>query len=160
MAHPLRSGTSLISADMYLPACSHTCVRAKHGRSDSSSRPRSRRAVPAPILTAAAAFDSFVSTNTWTDRRLPLCPPNNAAGQAVKCGCRTSHVGGCLDDPPGLVPLRVPHAPRIGEVEDGHRALGSWAIRGREREDLDRDPRTAAELSQPGHLPAHDLMAA
>jgi hypothetical protein len=75
MAHPLRSGTSLISADMYLPACSHTCVRAKHGRSDSSSRPRSRRAVPAPILTAAAAFDSFVSTNTWTDRRLPLCPP-------------------------------------------------------------------------------------
>src|SRR6266702_6673064 len=89
MAHPLRSGTSLISADMYLPACSHTCVRAKHGRSDSSSRPRSRRAVPAPILTAAAAFDSFVSTNTWTDRRLPLCPPNNAAGQAVKCGCRT-----------------------------------------------------------------------
>jgi hypothetical protein len=57
---------------MYLPACSHTCVRAKHGRSSPSTRPRSRSALAALILTAAAAFDSVVSTNKGIDRRLPL----------------------------------------------------------------------------------------
>src|SRR5580700_3927665 len=72
MLHPFRSGRSLITAATYLPACSHTCVRAKHGRSDSSRPARSLSAVPAPILTAAAAFDSVVITNTWIDRRLPL----------------------------------------------------------------------------------------
>src|SRR5712691_8494356 len=72
MLHPFRSGRSLITAATYLPACSHTCVRAKHGRSSPDSSPRFSSASPAPILTAAAAFDSVVSTNTWIDRRLPL----------------------------------------------------------------------------------------
>src|SRR5215469_8202486 len=72
MLHPLRSGRSLISAVTYFPACSHTCVRAKHGRSASSSRPRSASTPAAPILTAAAAFDSVVSTNKGIDRRLPF----------------------------------------------------------------------------------------
>jgi hypothetical protein len=34
---PFRRGRSLISAAVYLPACSHTSTRAKHGRSNSSS---------------------------------------------------------------------------------------------------------------------------
>src|SRR5580692_9973136 len=72
MAHPLRSGMSLITAATYLPACSHTCVRAKHGRRDSSTRARSLSTAPALILTAAAAFDSVVSTNNGIGRRLPL----------------------------------------------------------------------------------------
>lgn len=39
---PLRLGRSLISAAMYLPACSHGSTRAKHGRSNSSSSARFR----------------------------------------------------------------------------------------------------------------------
>ena len=61
---PFRDGRSLASADTYLPACSHVCVRAKHDRSRPSRADRSRTALPAPILAAAAAFDSFVLTNT------------------------------------------------------------------------------------------------
>jgi hypothetical protein len=64
IVHPFRFGISLASADTYLPACCQVCVRAKHGRSRSSSSARFRLARPAPILTAAAAFDSFVLTNT------------------------------------------------------------------------------------------------
>ena len=49
-----------------------------------------RFAEAALILTAAAAFDSVVSTNTWIDRRLPLYARHHSpAGQALKCGCRT-----------------------------------------------------------------------
>jgi hypothetical protein len=61
--HPLRFGKSLITAAVYLPACSHGSTRAKHGRSRSSSSPRIRRPSPAPILAAAAASDSVVRTN-------------------------------------------------------------------------------------------------
>ena len=57
MLHPFRSGRSLITAATYLPACSHTSVRAKHGRSAPSSPARSRNAACAPILTAAAVLD-------------------------------------------------------------------------------------------------------
>jgi len=60
---PFRRGRSLISAAVYLPACSHGSTRAKHGRSSSSSSARFRRPRPAPILAAAAAFDSVVFTN-------------------------------------------------------------------------------------------------
>jgi hypothetical protein len=63
IVHPLRLGTWLITAAAYLPACSHGSVRAKHGRSNSSSSARFRRASAAPILAAAAAFDSVVLTN-------------------------------------------------------------------------------------------------
>jgi hypothetical protein len=55
MLHPFTRGSSLASADTYLPACSHGCVRAKHGRSRPSSSSRFRSASPAPTLTAAAA---------------------------------------------------------------------------------------------------------
>ena len=55
MLHPFTRGSSLTSADTYLPACSHGSVRAKHGRSSPSSSERFRSASPAPILTAAAA---------------------------------------------------------------------------------------------------------
>jgi hypothetical protein len=37
MLHPFTRGSSLASADTYLPACSHGSVRAKHGRSSASS---------------------------------------------------------------------------------------------------------------------------
>ena len=53
--HPFTRGSSLTSADTYLPACSQGSVRAKHGRSSPSSSSRFRSASPAPILTAAAA---------------------------------------------------------------------------------------------------------
>ena len=62
MLHPLRSGSSLITAAAYLPACSHGSVRAKHGRSSCSSSARFRSASPAPILAAAAASDSVLVT--------------------------------------------------------------------------------------------------
>jgi hypothetical protein len=64
MVHPLRLGIWLITAPAYLPACSHGSVRAKHGRSRSSSSARFRRASAAPILAAAAAFGFAVLTNT------------------------------------------------------------------------------------------------
>jgi hypothetical protein len=64
MLHPFTRGSSLTSADTYLPACSHGCVRAKHGRSSSSSSFRFRSASPAPILTAAAASDFVLVTQT------------------------------------------------------------------------------------------------
>ncbi|HLM89486.1 MAG TPA: hypothetical protein VK284_10750 [Streptosporangiaceae bacterium] len=59
-----RDGSSPASADMYFPACSQVCVRAKHDRSSPIRADLSRSARPAPILAAAAALDSFVSTNT------------------------------------------------------------------------------------------------
>ena len=62
--HPFRDGSSLASAYTYFPACCHVCVRAKHDRSAPISADRSRTASPAPILAAAAAFDSFVLTST------------------------------------------------------------------------------------------------
>ena len=62
MLHPFRSGSSLITAATYLPACSHGSVRAKHGRSSPSSSARFRSASPAPILTAAAASDFVLVT--------------------------------------------------------------------------------------------------
>ena len=62
--HPFTRGSPPASAATYLPACSHTCVRAKHGRSPSSSSARSRSASPVLILTAAAAFGSVVFTHT------------------------------------------------------------------------------------------------
>jgi len=61
--HPFGLRKSLITAAAYLPACSHGPVRAKHGRSPSSSSARFRRASAAPILAAAAAVDSVVLTN-------------------------------------------------------------------------------------------------
>ena len=64
IVHPFRLGRSLTSADMYFPACCHVCVRAKQPRSPLISSACLRAASPAPILAAAAAFDSFVSTNT------------------------------------------------------------------------------------------------
>src|SRR5712692_1578791 len=48
MLHPFTRGSPPASAATYLPACSHTSVRAKHGRSDSSRPARSRSAVPVP----------------------------------------------------------------------------------------------------------------
>src|SRR6202034_4404234 len=53
--HPFRDGRSLARADTYLPACSHVWVRLKHDRSRPSRADRSRTALPAPILAAAAA---------------------------------------------------------------------------------------------------------
>ena len=64
IVHPFRLGSSLTSADTYFPACCHVSVRAKHARSAPISSARFRAASPAPILAAAAAFDSFVLTNT------------------------------------------------------------------------------------------------
>jgi hypothetical protein len=64
IVHPFRFGISLTSADTYLPACCQVPVRAKHRRSEPISSARFRTARPAPILAAAAAFDSFVLTNT------------------------------------------------------------------------------------------------
>jgi len=61
--HPFRLGIWLITAAAYLPACSHASVRAKHGRSRSSSSARFRRASAAPIVAAAAAFGFAVLTN-------------------------------------------------------------------------------------------------
>jgi hypothetical protein len=46
-----------------MSACSHGCVRAKHGRSRSTSSARFRRASAAPILAAAAAFGFVVLTH-------------------------------------------------------------------------------------------------
>src|SRR5438046_9492672 len=66
MLHPLRSGSSLITAAVYLPACSHGSVRAKHGRSSPSSSERFRSASPALILAAAAASDCVLVTQTWS----------------------------------------------------------------------------------------------
>jgi hypothetical protein len=60
---PLRLGIWLITAAAYLPACSQASVRAKHGRSNSSSSTSFRRASAAPILAAAAAFGFVVLTN-------------------------------------------------------------------------------------------------
>ena len=62
--HPFRDGSSLASADTYLPATSHVCVRAKHDRSRPSRADRSRTALRAPILAAAAAPVSFVLTSS------------------------------------------------------------------------------------------------
>ena len=55
MLHPFTRGSSLTSADTYLPACSHGSVRAKCGRSSASSSFRFCSARLAPMLTAAAA---------------------------------------------------------------------------------------------------------
>ena len=63
IVHPFRFGRSLTRPATYLPACSHSSTRPKHGRSRPSSSPRFRRPRTAPILTAAAAFDSVVLTN-------------------------------------------------------------------------------------------------
>jgi hypothetical protein len=62
--HPFRDGRSLASADTYLPACSHVCVRVKHDRSSPIRTLRSRTAFRAPILAAAAAPVSFVLTSS------------------------------------------------------------------------------------------------
>ena len=64
MLHPFTRGSSPASADTYLPACSHGSVRAKHGRSSPSSSARFRSASAAPILTAAAASDLVLVTQT------------------------------------------------------------------------------------------------
>ena len=64
IVHPFRRGIWLITAAAYLPACSHGCVRAKHGRNPSSSSARFRCASAAPILAAAAALDFVVVTHT------------------------------------------------------------------------------------------------
>ena len=64
IVHPFRFGISLTSADTYFPACCHVSVRAKHALSAPISSARFRTASPAPILAAAAAFDSFVLTST------------------------------------------------------------------------------------------------
>ena len=64
MLHPFTRGSSLASADTYLPACSHGSVRAKHGRSSPSSSSRFRSASPAPMLTAAAASVLVLVTQT------------------------------------------------------------------------------------------------
>ena len=61
--HPFADGSSLTSADTYLPACSHVWVRAKHDRSRPVRADRSRTALVAPILAAAAASVSFVLTS-------------------------------------------------------------------------------------------------
>jgi hypothetical protein len=62
--HPFRDGSSLTSADTYLPACSHVCVRRKQDRSRPIRADRSRTAFRAPILAAAAAPVSFVLTSS------------------------------------------------------------------------------------------------
>ena len=64
IVHPFRLGISLTSADTYFPACCHASVRAKHDLSSPSSSIRFRPASPAPMLTAAAAFDFVVLTST------------------------------------------------------------------------------------------------
>jgi hypothetical protein len=63
IVHPFRLRRSLITAAAYLPACTHGSVRAKHGRSRSSSSARFRRPSAVPILAAAAAFGFVVFTN-------------------------------------------------------------------------------------------------
>jgi hypothetical protein len=64
MLHPFRSGTSLITAEVYLPACSHGSIRAKHGRISASSSACFRSSSPVPILTAAAASELALVTQT------------------------------------------------------------------------------------------------
>jgi hypothetical protein len=55
IAHPFRDGSSLASAFTYFPACRHVCDRAKHGLSAPTRADRSRRALRASKLAAAAA---------------------------------------------------------------------------------------------------------
>ena len=51
MLHPFTRGSSLASADTYLPACSHGSVRAKHGRS------RRQQLIPFPQRQPGAYAD-------------------------------------------------------------------------------------------------------
>jgi hypothetical protein len=60
---PFRDGRSLDSAETYLAACSHVCVRVKHPRSSPSRADLSRTARRDPILAAAAASVLFVLTS-------------------------------------------------------------------------------------------------
>ena len=48
IVHPFSFGSSLTSADTYLPACSHVSVREKHRRMEPISSARLRTARPAP----------------------------------------------------------------------------------------------------------------
>ena len=87
-------GSSLISAATYLPACSHTCVRAKHGRS-SLQQPgpfpqRQPRAYP-----DGSSRLRFCCHHKHMNRTggCPLCPRHPAtvpAGHDPKCGCRAA----------------------------------------------------------------------
>jgi hypothetical protein len=63
MLQPFRFGRPLITAPTYFPACSHGSARTNDGRITPSSSARFRWPSPAPILTAAAAFDPVVFTN-------------------------------------------------------------------------------------------------
>jgi polyhydroxyalkanoate synthase subunit PhaC len=56
MLHPLRSGSSLITAAAYLPACSHGSTLAKHGRSSPSSSARFSWRMEGPALEVASAL--------------------------------------------------------------------------------------------------------
>ena len=64
MVQPFRLGISLVTARMYLHACTNGSIRPKHERSRSVSSPSFCPANRAPILAAAAACDPVVLTNT------------------------------------------------------------------------------------------------
>jgi hypothetical protein len=70
MLHPFTRGSPPASAATYLPACSHTCVRAKHGRSDSSRPARRPRAYP----DGSSRLRFCCQHKHMIDRRLPLMP--------------------------------------------------------------------------------------
>jgi hypothetical protein len=109
MLHPFTSGSSLITAAAYLPACSHGSVLAKHGRSSPSSSARFRSASPAPMLTAAAA--SVLCTRHRHDHEAVALTPAHAVTRShqprghlrpahtTKCGCCTSPLQARWDAP-------------------------------------------------------------
>jgi hypothetical protein len=143
-----------------LPACSHTSVRAKHGRSAPSSPARSCNAVCAPILTAAAALDFVVFTHTDRRAAAPLCPappaPHDTAGHNPKCGCRTSfpkldyttaQIGGlcaCLSQ--GVATSKTCGHRRMQVRRVGHRLRASRASDTTKIDDSSQ-PSTVARLS-------------
>src|ERR1017187_2481117 len=69
------SSTKIITASMYLPACSHGATRTKHDLTCPSSSARFPAASPAPMLAAAAAFGFVVIHKRIIARRLPHVEP-------------------------------------------------------------------------------------
>ena len=68
---PFRDGRSLASADTYLPACSHVCVRAKHDRSRPIRTDRSRTALPGPYPGSSSRPCFICSHKLMISGRLP-----------------------------------------------------------------------------------------
>ena len=75
IVHPFRLGSSLTSADTYLPACSHVSVRAKHGRSSPSSSARFRQRQPGPYPGSSSRLRFCCPHKHMIARRLRCAKP-------------------------------------------------------------------------------------